>query len=121
MARGALLALAMLLVLSNNTQAQPLGPPDQVAAKNIFLVSTAVFKCRNLLPSFAKIKAYALQKKIDNGEFNKERGKYAAQKVYAMQIADAHIKIAGVDAFCKAVIADFGPRGKLVQWLVNVE
>jgi hypothetical protein len=89
-------AVAYLMANSSHGYSQPFGSRDEVASKNIFLVSAAALKCDNFTPVFARIREYAQQSGVDLESLKDPEGKYKGQRQYAIQIVQSHIQIAGV-------------------------
>ena len=90
---------------------------DDRAAKNIYLISAALFKCNNFLAARDKIAEYARQNGVNIQSIRNDDGKYEGQKRYAIAMVDAHAKIS-VASLCAAIVQDFGPKGKLASGLV---
>ena len=98
-----------------------LSKPDQKAAKNIFLLSSAALHCDNFILNREKIRSYALENRVATDRLALERGPYQLARDYAVQETSAHIKLGGTAGLCAAVIADFGPSGTLAKGLVTVK
>jgi hypothetical protein len=117
---GKLFVIAAALVVANASESssQPFGPRDEVAAKNIYLISAAAFKCDNFTPVAQRISEYAKQNGVNIESFKNPDGKYKNQKQYAIQIVNAHAQIASNGSLCAAIVKDFGARGTLASDLV---
>ena len=96
-----------------------LSKPDQKAAKNIFLVSSAALHCDNFILNREKMRSYALENGVATDRLALERGPYQSARDYALQVTNAHITLGGTAGLCAAVVADFGPSGALAKGLVT--
>jgi hypothetical protein len=111
-------AAACLVANVSESRLQPFGSHDEVAAKNIFLVSAGALKCDNFTLVASRIAEYARQNGVDIESFRNPDGKYKSQKQYAIQIVNSHARIASTASLCGAIVQDFGPRGTLAAGLV---
>jgi hypothetical protein len=90
---------------------------DKIAAKNIFLIGAALFKCNNFTVVAARVAEYARQNGVNTESIKKDDGKYEDQKRYAIGIVNSHAEI-NTGSLCAAIIQDFGLRGTLAAGLV---
>src|SRR5262245_30817923 len=95
-----------------------LSKPDQKAAKDIFLVSSAALHCDNFILNREKIRSYALENRVATDRLALEGGPYQAARSYAVRVTSAHIKLEGTASLCASIVADFGPSGNLAKGLV---
>jgi hypothetical protein len=103
---AAIIAVVTFLGGAPAAYPQPFGSRDEVAAKNIFLVSAAALKCDNFTLVATRIAEYARQNAVDIEAFKNPEGKVQRSKA----IRACHEAGRGTYARSPLAPLHFGPR-----------